>query len=467
MGLTSGIILAGGIGERFNSEVPKQFVKVAGKRVVEHTLDVFNGYPAIDEIIVVCPSEYIGLIENCVLKNKYNKVTKIVTGGASRQESSWCGLNACSNNTEYVVIHDAARPMVTHRIIDDILAPLKECESTDTIIATADTIVQATSDGKFIDTIPDRQHMRRGQTPQGFRFNVIKHAHELAREEDYNDSPDDCGLVLRYKLGRVRLVAGDEQNIKITHPIDVYIADRLYQLRTHSLRPLNFEQFQTALKDKVLVVFGGTSGIGESISLLASRLGLSVYSYGPEKDVREYQTILETLQTVDAQVGKIDFIVNTAGILQMAFIEMAETELIKAQIDVNLIGAINVCKAAIKFLKNTAGHIVLFTSSSYTRGRAGYTPYSCSKAALVNFAQGFSEEVSRYGIKVNTVNPERTKTPMRVANFGKEDESLLLKPQTVAIQCLNLLTRSITGTVVDVRRNEEQHVLETFGQNLK
>jgi 2-C-methyl-D-erythritol 4-phosphate cytidylyltransferase len=224
---------------------------------------------------------------------------------------------------------------------------------------------------------------------------------------------------------------------------------------------------QANLQNKVLVVFGGTTGIGKSIGDLAGKLGVSVYSYGPEKDVRQYEIISETLKQVYTETKKIDFVINTAGILQMAFIELTETKLIAEQIAVNLMGAINVCKAAVGFLKDTSGHIVLFTSSSYTRGRAGYTPYSCAKAGLVNFVQGFSEEVSDYGIKVNAINPERTKTPMRTANFGNEDDNILLRPETVAMQSLNLLTTSITGAVVDVRKSEEQQILKTFGQDYK
>jgi 2-C-methyl-D-erythritol 4-phosphate cytidylyltransferase len=461
------VILAGGYGDRFKSEIPKQFIKLAGKLVIEHTTDMFEGHPLVDEIYLVVHKDFHNYMEDIVQRNAYKKVKKVLIGGETRQESSKIGILACEKgDVGKVLIHDAVRPFISEKIITDIILALDEFPAACAAIQSADTIIKVT-DKKIIEQIPPRTLLLRNQTPQGFQLDVIKKANTLADQEGFTDAVDDCALMLRYGLGDIRVVDGREDNIKITHPIDVYIADRLYQVRTQCLEPRSFKQLQANLQNKVLVVFGGTTGIGKSIGDLAGKLGVSVYSYGPEKDVRQYEIISETLKQVYTETKKIDFVINTAGILQMAFIELTETKLIAEQIAVNLMGAINVCKAAVGFLKDTSGHIVLFTSSSYTRGRAGYTPYSCAKAGLVNFVQGFSEEVSDYGIKVNAINPERTKTPMRTANFGNEDDNILLRPETVAMQSLNLLTTSITGAVVDVRKSEEQQILKTFGQDYK
>ena len=125
---------------------------------------------------------------------------------------------------------------------------------------------------------------------------------------------------------------------------------------------------------------------------------------------------------------------------------------IREEIETNYIGSINVAKASIPYLKQTKGCILLFASSSYTRGRALYSTYSSSKAGIVNLVQALSEELSADGIRINTINPERTATPMRFKVFGKEPEGSLLLPEKVAEVSLKTLLSDLTGQVIDVRR---------------
>jgi 2-C-methyl-D-erythritol 4-phosphate cytidylyltransferase len=119
---------------------------------------------------------------------------------------------------------------------------------------------------------------------------------------------------------------------------------------------------------------------------------------------------------------------------------------------VNYIGPVNVARAAHPYLAASQGHLLLFTSSSYTRGRENYALYSSSKAAVVNLTQALSEEWAPQGIKVNVVNPERTLTPMRVQAFGEEEPRSLLSADQVARTSLDVLASDMTGFVVDVRR---------------
>ncbi len=457
------IVLAGGTGERFGNGVPKQFLKIAGRRVIEHTLAEIEASECVREIVVVSHKEHIDLVHELVRKNRLAKVVKIVIGGDTRQQSSWQGLLACSSDTSRVLIHDAARPFVTRQIIKDVVEGLADAESTDPVIKTADTIIRADPALAFIETIPDRSVLFRGQSPQGFRFDVIKRAHELAREEGYDGAPDDCSLILRYKLGRVRLVPGAEANIKITHPIDSFIADKLFQIRTHEIGQKSRDQLRAVLGARVLAVFGIQGGIGRAIANVAETLGMQVHGWGRDVNVQDYDVVQRSLQSLFEKTGRIDHVVNAAGLLRMAHVERSDVKLLSEQIGVNLLGSVNVCKASIGFLRATGGHVILFTSSSYTRGREGYTAYSASKAAVVNFAQGFSDEMSDYDIKVNCINPERTATPMRQQNFGHEDEGSLLRAETVAIQCLNVMASAITGSVIDVRKIDEARILEAFG----
>ena len=122
------IILSSGTGERFGLEIPKQFIKIAGKTVIEHTLNIFQNNENIDKIIVVTNSDYIGLVYEFVEKNKFNKVGQIVKGGETRQQSSYIGLCSVADDlydiaeeNAKVLIHDAVRPFVTDKIINDCL----------------------------------------------------------------------------------------------------------------------------------------------------------------------------------------------------------------------------------------------------------------------------------------------------------------------------------------------------------
>jgi len=394
-------------------------------------------------------------------------VAGVVSGGDTRQQSVWYGLKACSEDTAIVVIHEAARPLVTPKVIEDIVVGLSDAESTAAVTNATDTIIRATPSCEFAQDIPNRSTLFREQCPQGFHFDSIKRAHEMAREEKCDGATDDCGLILRYKLGRVRLIPGDEENLKITYPIDVYIADRLMQIRSQRLKSKSSVELQSSLCGKTLGVFGGGSGIGKATAEIASGLGMHVRAWGSEVDVRDYDAVRRTLLDLHAEKGRIDHVINSAGVLRMAYVELADAKLIAEQIAVNLLGSVNVCKAAVDLLRESHGHIVLFASNSYTRGRAGYTAYSASKAGVVNFAQGFADEVSDDGVKVNCLKPGRTKTPMREQNFGNEEEDLLLKPETVAIQCLNVLTTSLTGSVIDVRKKDEREILSTFGASVQ
>ena len=118
------IILASGSGTRFRSETPKQFLKLAGKTVLEHTLDVFERHPRIDEVIVVVSTEHRLLTEETISNAGYRKIGKIVTGGATRQASSAAGIAAVTGDEHKVLVHDAVRPLLDHATIDRCLTAL-------------------------------------------------------------------------------------------------------------------------------------------------------------------------------------------------------------------------------------------------------------------------------------------------------------------------------------------------------
>ena len=123
-------------------------------------------------------------------------------------------------------------------------------------------------------------------------------------------------------------------------------------------------------------------------------------------------------------------------------------------VQVNYMGMVHVAVESFPYLKESRGKLLFYTSSSYTRGRAFYSLYSSTKAAVVNFVQAVAQEWEPWGIQVNCVNPERTKTPMRVRNFGAEDERTLLTAREVAVESLKTLLSDFTGQVIDVKLNK-------------
>ncbi len=221
---TTALILAGGSGERMGNIVPKQFLEIAGKPIIQYSIEKFEKNGLIDEICIVCREDHIKKLEVMIKRCGAKKIAKILPGGPSRQESSYLGVRDCSRGMELVLIHDAVRPLIGDNIIKDVLAAAKEVGAACPAIRIDDTMV--VKKGDFIGEIPERDLFRRVQTPQGFRLDVILKAHEKAKEKGFTDATDDCGLVF-LAGGLVKIVEGAKLNIKITKPIDMLIAESL------------------------------------------------------------------------------------------------------------------------------------------------------------------------------------------------------------------------------------------------
>ncbi len=450
------VILAGGSGSRFGRDLPKQFLKVAGKKVIEHTIDVFEHNDLIDEVAVVTRPEFIADVEQLVVNNHYGKVRKILVGGKERYHSSLSAINAYTDSTDNLIFHDAVRPLVNDRIINDCIAALKEYDAVDVAIPVADTIIQV-DDTDCINAIPTRSLLRSGQTPQCFKRGVINKAYEIALQDPNFVTTDDCGVVRKYLPETpVYVVKGEVFNMKITYKEDLFLVDKLFQLKSQEgSQDALTEKTKEQLKSKVLVAFGGSYGIGADVARLAQDCGAKVYSFSRSLnhvDVSDYEQVSKALQQVYDAEGAIHFVVNTAGILVKEALASMEYKRIQQSVNVNMLGIINVAKASYPYLQKTKGALLAYTSSSYTRGRMMYSIYSATKAAVVNLVQALAEEWSNDHIRVNCINPERTKTPMRVSNFGNEPEDTLLKSEEVAIASLNTLIADCTGEVIDVKR---------------
>lgn len=454
------VLLAGGKGNRFGGNLPKQLIKVAGKTIIEHTIEVFQKSTDIDEIAIVSNPNYISNIEDIVNKNGYTKVKKILRGGKERSDSSLAAIRAYE--LEYdeanLIFHDAVRPFIELPIIKNVVDALKDFNAVDVAIPATDTIIEV-DESNVISNVPNRDNLRRGQTPQAFRLSTIRDAYDKALNDPNFKATDDCGVVVKYlPTEKIFVVDGSETNIKVTYSLDMFIADKLFQLKHLDFSGKDFSnEFKSCLKSKVAVVFGGSYGIGKDIIDMLSSMGAKVFAFsrsGTDTNVKNREDISLALEKVYNECGSIDFVVNTAAILNKEPLMNLEENTIRDIIDVNYLGMINVATESFKYLKETNGHLLLYTSSSYTRGRSSYSLYSSTKAAAVNFTQAIAEEWKIFGIKVNCINPERTKTPMRVKNFGIEPEGSLLESKEVAKVSILTLLSDFTGQVIYVNRNK-------------
>jgi 2-C-methyl-D-erythritol 4-phosphate cytidylyltransferase len=224
------VVLGGGTGTRFGAALPKQLLTLNGKTLVEHCVAAFASVPAIDEILLVMPPAYHDEAKRLV----GSQVSAIIAGGAARSDSvrnALSHLGARYDQAETgVLIHDAARPLVTGQIITDCVSALHEHDAVGTAVPTSDTILTVANG--VIAHVPPRETLYRAQTPQCFRLETITRAHALAAADPAFQPTDDCGVVLRYlKDVPVHVIQGSESNIKITYPSDLAIAQALLQSR--------------------------------------------------------------------------------------------------------------------------------------------------------------------------------------------------------------------------------------------
>ncbi|MGZ8750611.1 MAG: 2-C-methyl-D-erythritol 4-phosphate cytidylyltransferase [Pseudonocardia sp.] len=222
------VLLAGGTGTRIGSDTPKQLLEIGGRTLLEHALRTFHAHPDVDAITLVMAADHLEAARTIVERGGYaDKVTALVAGGRTRSDSTAAALATLGDEPCLVLIHDAARPLVTARIITDCFESLAAYPVVNVAIESADTIVAVDAEGRVRDTL-DRSGLRRVQTPQGFRSEVLREAYARAARDPEFTATDDCGVVMAYLPGQpVVVVPGDERNLKVTTPVDLEIVAAL------------------------------------------------------------------------------------------------------------------------------------------------------------------------------------------------------------------------------------------------
>ena len=212
--MNSAVIVAGGIGKRTGLNCPKQFHKLEGKEILSYSVDKFLNHPEIHEVIIVCHKDWV---EH---SKKYYPRCITVTGGKRRQDSSLNGVLATNVNSKNILIHDAARPLIATKLIDECLSALKTYDASVPTIDSNNSLVRLKNNK--ISTIK-RENIKQVQTPQCFNRNLI-----IDILESSINGTDEIGMLLQYDSNkRIKLVHGHMNNIKITTKLDLILASSI------------------------------------------------------------------------------------------------------------------------------------------------------------------------------------------------------------------------------------------------
>ena len=218
------VIVAAGTASRMGG-IDKVMAQLGGVPLIVHSLRAFQECDAVSEIVVVTREDLIVKITN--LCKDYPKVTAVVAGGKTRQESVHNGLNTLSNKVKLAAIHDGARPLITWQVIDRAIRAANSYGAAAPAVSVKDTIKVVT--GGVVKETPDRATLQAVQTPQVFDFDMLRAAHKKLAQDGV-EVTDDCAALERMGMS-VKIVEGDERNLKVTTPMDLKIAELLLEER--------------------------------------------------------------------------------------------------------------------------------------------------------------------------------------------------------------------------------------------
>ena len=229
------ILLAGGSGQRFGADRPKQFVRIGERTVLEHSLVAFEQSLHIDAILIVSHPQHLDEVRQLLPPSQHPKLRAVVAGGAERQDSTLNALRALAQITDSpleqirILIHDAVRPAVSQSIIERVCTALHTHQAANLVVPVTDTLLEVNDNGTTA-TMPSRARFRRVQTPQGFHAATLQHAYDVALTDPNFQATDDCGVVFRYLPEvEIALVEGEQRNIKLTYPEDLHVLHHLLE----------------------------------------------------------------------------------------------------------------------------------------------------------------------------------------------------------------------------------------------
>lgn len=405
----SAVILANGTGQRFGSSIPKPFMSLNGKPVVQHSIDVLEKY--CDEVVLVCDRKY--------------KNYKCVRGGETRADSVYRGLMAC-DNPKHVIIHDGVRPFINGEMIEEILFALKSgFLSVDTAVPVVDGLLYV--DETNFGTPVSKKGFHLSQTPEGFDYDSILKAHQLRAEKKMEEPQDDVSLIYKIFGQRCRVVQGFSLNTKITFRQDLGYCEGVHRFMSDQMT--NRTPF---LQDKRVLVLGGSGGIGrECVEILKDRCRSLSYPRRKQLDLSE---------EFEIDFSQYDCVIHSAG----------EYEDESKMMDVNF----NSCLSLIRQAEHQGwrGNIVFLSSTASTYGRSSLSVYSASKSALNSLIEAESKNLASKGIFINAIAPAKVNTRMQSRINPKASIDEMINPKYVAEKVLRFLDLEVYGKICYIRK---------------
>ncbi len=227
---TQAIIPTAGMGTRFKTDLPKPLVELSGKPICVYALETFEKCSLIDSVILVGQKVRIPELEGVVEKYGLKKVVKVITGGETRQESVFNGLAAIDDDTDFVLVHDGVRPLVSLKVIEDVVRLCSKWDAVVTAVPVKSTIKKIHKKDLLVEKTLDREELWEVQTPQAFKKSVLLEAHQRNK----SGHPTDDAMMVEQLGIKVKISPGDYKNIKITTQEDLAIAETFLQLKGFS-----------------------------------------------------------------------------------------------------------------------------------------------------------------------------------------------------------------------------------------
>lgn len=426
-----GIILAGGIGSRFQNSKPKQYMKLNGKKIIEYSIEAFRNSKYLDSFICVLDPD---TFDSQVFQNKVD--ISCVRGGQTRNESVKSALdflNTTYKSIDNVFIHEAARPFITSEIIDHYLAETNNHHAVITAVEITDSIGKK-SDNKAVN----RDYFHLIQAPECFKFNYL-YENFCDKSEITSTShqlPDDAKIKYIYNL---------KNNLKITYPEDLFLAEQL--LKYTFYRTTNEHNNFNKISNKLVLILGATGGLGTALTQKLKALNATVLA--PSKETLNLANLsTQSLQNYLSEHTP-DIIINCA-----AYSTSDESCLIdnfEPTFNVNVKSNLILIDYIKKIEKRI--NLTLISSSSSTRGRKNLTLYSASKAALNSIVESVAEKLHAKNKFINLLIPEKINTALIEKLHGDniDQNQLLTTDEIVKAIILHSVTDNY-GQLIHIRK---------------
>lgn len=426
-----GIILAGGIGERFNSSIPKQYAKINGKYCIHYVIEEFIKAELFDRIIIVLSDmKYKYVVEKFLSDS-----VEVISGGETRNKSI---LNAILHikelikiqgledtfETSSVLFHDAARPLIQASDLKQFLDGLQEFDG---------VVVGEKITDSLYPTI-NRSGYRLVQTPEAFKFEVLDWMFNVNRE-------DYTAIYQHFPIERIKLIELGHYNIKVTYPHDVLMLESLI-----TFFPVCKDYDPQEFKNKRVLVFGGSGGIGSCLVKKLHDLGSVVdcpCSFSVNLENFNESTFFHD------EVLDYDFVFNCSG--AYANDDAGVVSNYEKIMTVNFKANLQIMDFLIKKNKKPVS-VVLLSSSAASFGRQNLTVYSASKAAVQSMVESQATKLNELGIKLNCISPEKVNTPLLEKLHGKDFEIRdVLSPAEVVTVMLSVACSTNFGKIISLR----------------